>query len=777
MIDTSSKKRLFERFQLTTLSIRSLLLLITCVVALPSIAIIIYSGIQFRNDKIDDALAESFRLTERIVSEQQSLVVGAEQLMAALAILPEVRNRETAKVEPILRELKKLNCMYSNIFIADHEGTVWATAVPVKPPFVVADRRYFKNALESGQLSSGEYIVSRANTRQIISLSYPIKDHDGKAVGVISIGILLDEYSKLLERMELPTGTSFLLIDHRGIVLFRAINPEPYVGKPYPTVNFSNMQAGPDTMTTVRNGIAGDKRIITYRKLRLPGEKTPYMYVSSGIPYDAVTRVANRALLLNIASFMSLLLLTFMVALLIGKRAVADRIRLLEKASQQVAAGDLQIRVASLVRGGELGNLGQMFDTMTEKLTSREAERLKAERERLNLERQLQHAQKLESLGVLAGGIAHDFNNILAVIIGHCGLAVCHPEKAADHIQPIQTAAERAAGLCRQMLAYAGKAPAVVTRIDMKMLVAEMIRMLKATIPQNAVITPEYRADIPFIEADDSQIRQVVMNLIINAAEAIGEAHGEIRVSLTNSEIREGDSDKDHLGNIIPPEIYLCLEVTDNGCGMDDETMFRIFEPFYTTKFTGRGLGMSATLGIITAHNGALQLLSLQGQGTTFKVYLPVHKDVPAISVAEQEGSAAQWQGSGTILLVEDEEQIKPIAVTFLEMLGFTVIEAANGREALALYQKNAAAITMVVTDMGMPVMDGYELVRELKNLNPTLPIIISSGFGDAEVASRIASTDIAGIISKPYNFDQLRELMKSVADADGRRRLASGGI
>lgn len=395
------------------------------------------------------------------------------------------------------------------------------------------------------------------------------------------------------------------------------------------------------------------------------------------------------------------------------------------------------------------------------------SDRHRLEEQRRTLEKELLHAQKLESLGVMAGGIAHDFNNLLAVIIGHCSLAKMRPEAAAaNHIPRIETAAEHAAELCRQMLAYAGKALLVESRFDLKELVAEMVLMVKSVISQNAGIQLDL-ADVHPVSGDAGQIRQVVMNLIINASEAIGMAHGEIIVSLTNTVIHEGQLEKDYLGKAILPGWYDCLEVTDNGCGMDDETQQRLFEPFYSTKFTGRGLGMSAVLGIITSHKGALQLKSRPGRGSTFRVYLPA-----LISESEQEDSLLQdvpapWKGSGTVLVVEDEEGVMLVAETMLRELGFAVVKASDGRQGLEMYRKNAPHITLVLTDIGMPVMNGYEMIPELKKINPGLPIIVSSGFGDAEIASRIDQNTIAGLIVKPYNFCRLRELFKSVVESN----------
>jgi signal transduction histidine kinase len=387
-----------------------------------------------------------------------------------------------------------------------------------------------------------------------------------------------------------------------------------------------------------------------------------------------------------------------------------------------------------------------------------------SERERQLLEQQMQHAQRLESLGVLTGGIAHDFNNILAVIIGHCCLAQMDAERAETSLAEIEMAAERAADLCRQMLAYAGKAQFVQEKLRFRELVDEMIKMLKPTISQKVTLRLDCAGDLPAIYGDASQLRQIVMNLVINAAEAIGKEQGEVWLSIIRSVIAEGGAERDHLGKPIKAGSYLCLEVTDNGCGMSEETGRRIFEPFYTTKFTGRGLGMSAVLGIIAAHQGALQFFSQPGHGTSFKVYLPVQEgDDHAKEQPEPADASAQGFGDGTVLLVEDEEQVRAVARAMLESFGFSVLEAADGKEALELYRGRSAEVAMVVTDMGMPVLDGYELVVELKKIAPALPIIVTSGFGEAEVASRIPPGQIAGLIGKPYNLSQFRGVVKSI--------------
>jgi len=353
------------------MSIRAQLLLIVFIVALPAAGIISYSGVKLRKEAINDAYRETQKLADNITAEQQNMVAAAEQLVSALAQLPDVKKHNATKVQSILKNIHKLNPWYSNIFIADRAGNVWASAVPVKP-FSVSDRRYFKNALSTGQFSSGEYVIERATAKPTFNFAYPFYNDHGATIEIISVGFALDYFRHLIDHAELPAGTNYLLLDYKGVVLNRAINPEEMVGKQYTEELFKRMQDGPDEDSLVARSLDGIQRYVTYRKLRLPGEKSPYMYIRAGIPVDAVLSKANRELLSNLALFTSFFLAAFFLALLIGKRSISDRVTLLEKASQRLANGDLQVRVSDLVAGGELGSLGRTFDSMALQLALRE---------------------------------------------------------------------------------------------------------------------------------------------------------------------------------------------------------------------------------------------------------------------------------------------------------------------------------------------------------------------------------------------------------------------
>lgn len=385
-----------------------------------------------------------------------------------------------------------------------------------------------------------------------------------------------------------------------------------------------------------------------------------------------------------------------------------------------------------------------------------------AEEGRRQLEQQFYQAQKLESLGVLSGGIAHDFNNILTVILGHCYIAreyINSEQEYKASFQQVETAANRAANLCRQMLTYAGKSPLVQTPVNLWLLVDEVVKMLQSAIHKNVTIELDLQQDVPEIKGDAGQIQQIIMNLIINAAEAIGDANGSIRVLLTKIAVGKDKEQTDTFGTVFLAGKYACLEVTDTGCGMDEETQKRIFEPFYTTKFTGRGLGMSAIRGIIKSHEGILMLVSQPGNGTTFKICFPI----PEVADYHATGTTAltiPTKTGGTVLLVDDEHTLRNMGKTLIKVLGYSVLTAEHGREALEIYRDHSSEIDLVLLDLIMPVMGGIEAYHELRKITLSLPIVFCSGYSVEPVLELIEHDEHADFVHKPYNPEQLRDVM-----------------
>ena len=394
--------------------------------------------------------------------------------------------------------------------------------------------------------------------------------------------------------------------------------------------------------------------------------------------------------------------------------------------------------------------------------------RRQAEEEHRRLEAQVQHSQKLESLGVLAGGIAHDFNNILMAILGNADLALARlePDAAAcRNIEDIVKASRRAADLCNQMLAYSGKGRFMVQPIDLCELVREMASILEVSISKRAVIEYAFAGELPAVDADATQLRQVVMNLITNASEAIGEQDGIITVAAGSADCDGALLHKAYLAEDLTPGHYVFLEVADTGCGMDKGTIERVFEPFFSTKFTGRGLGMAAVLGIVRGHKGFIAIQSEPDVGTTFRIYFPASGQ-PAVSLApvtELDPPGAGWAGGGLVLLVDDEETVRDVGAQMLEALDFETVVACDGFEALEIFLENAERIACVILDLTMPRMDGKECLRELRQIRSEVRVILTSGFTEEEIAARFAGEGLAGFLQKPFQVASLRNVLHSV--------------
>ena len=391
-------------------------------------------------------------------------------------------------------------------------------------------------------------------------------------------------------------------------------------------------------------------------------------------------------------------------------------------------------------------------------------ERKAAEDERLQFESQMQHTQKLESLGVLAGGIAHDFNNILTAILGNADLArmeISPLSPAVPRIEAINMAALRAAGLAQQMLAYSGRGKFVSEDININELVEEMGHLLAVAIPKKVVLRYHVAENLPLIDADATQIRQVVMNLITNAAEAIGERSGVVTVTTGLIDCSESYLDETFAYDELETGFYVFVEVADTGCGMDANTKRKLFDPFFTTKFTGRGLGMAAVLGIVRGHKGAIKVYSELGKGSTFKVLIPaLERHASEINHRLKEESN-DWQGTGTILLVDDEETIRALGKEMLNMLGFAVVMAEDGREALDVFQANKSDIVAVILDLTMPHMDGVEAYRKLRQLDKDIKVIVASGYSESDISERFSGKGLVGVIQKPFQLFELREKLK----------------
>jgi two-component system, cell cycle sensor histidine kinase and response regulator CckA len=414
------------------------------------------------------------------------------------------------------------------------------------------------------------------------------------------------------------------------------------------------------------------------------------------------------------------------------------------------------------------------------------SQRIKAENERLDLERQVQHAQKLESLGVLAGGIAHDFNNLLMAILGNTDIAIhdISPlSPARESLLEIEKATKRAAELAKQMLAYSGKGSFIIESIDAGELVSEMMHLLEVSISKRISLKYNFADNLPSFNGDVTQIRQIIMNMITNASEAIGENTGTIALS-TGAMICDQNYLNDVDNSFIIAEddklsegLYVYFEVTDSGCGMDSNTFKKIFDPFFSTKFTGRGLGMSAVLGIIRGHKGFIRILTEVDKGSTFKVFLPANEfEIGDNRVSNDESRQdVDWSGSGTILIVDDEESIRAVGSRMLEKMGFNVLTAADGADGLRIFNEYSQEIVCVLLDLTMPFMDGEEAFREMRRISPEVNVVLCSGYNELSATKRFKGKGLAGFINKPFTMALLKEKLMDILDSSANENCITG--
>jgi PAS domain S-box-containing protein len=396
-------------------------------------------------------------------------------------------------------------------------------------------------------------------------------------------------------------------------------------------------------------------------------------------------------------------------------------------------------------------------------------ERLKAEDERRALERQMLHVQKLESLGILAGGIAHDFNNLLVSVLGNAGLALAEMDQTSplrSRLNDIELAAQRAAELTRQMLAYAGRGRFLVQHLNLSEVVSELATLLRTVVSRTAELDVRLSEDLPAVEADAAQLRQVVMNLVTNASDAIAGSPGRIEISTGRVY-----ATREYLARCIGQDLqageFVFAEVADTGCGMDEETLARIFDPFFTTKVTGRGLGLAAVLGIVRSHRGAIAVESTPGSGTQFRLLLP------AVAAAQSENAAAGATpkppvSSGTVLVIDDDTGVRTVATLSLERAGFQVVSAGDGEEGIELMRHRGNDFDAVLLDMTMPRLSGADTCRLIKDLQPDLPVVLTSGYTEPDAAARFGTDEIAGFLQKPFTP---AALVRIVQDAVTGRR------
>jgi two-component system cell cycle sensor histidine kinase/response regulator CckA len=391
--------------------------------------------------------------------------------------------------------------------------------------------------------------------------------------------------------------------------------------------------------------------------------------------------------------------------------------------------------------------------------------RKRAEEDRRVMEAQIQQAQKLESLGLLAGGIAHDFNNILVGILGNACIAMedlPSASPALPRLQRIVNAGQRASRVIHQILAYAGQARPDLAPIDLSHAVTETAEFMRPSVPQQIDLELCLTADLPAVHADAGQLEQILTNLLLNAVEAIGGSEGAVTLATRRADVNADRASFEFAGQELRPGSYGCLEVSDTGCGMSPETLARIFDPFFSGKKKGRGLGLAAIRGIVRAHGGAIAVHSVVGRGTTFEILLPLAAE-PAAKTESSSAKRLSLDGRRrTVLVIDDEEDICDVVATLLGPRGIHVLTATSGTAGIELFKRNADQIDLVLLDVTMPGITGPETLRAIRAIRDDARIVFSSGYNGDGIESALAGHGAVGFLHKPYTPETLLERIDS---------------
>ncbi len=426
---------------------------------------------------------------------------------------------------------------------------------------------------------------------------------------------------------------------------------------------------------------------------------------------------------------------------------------------------DLEVSVAATDIGGIKHILSVVRDIR---------DRKKTEFDQQLLEDRIRHAQKMESIGTLAGGIAHDFNNILGIILGHLSILrrPNYDERLrAASAETIKNAVQRGANLVRQILAFARKSEVELVPVNVNETTMEIRRMLAETFPKSIEFKVELKEGLPFVIIDSGQLHQALLNLCVNARDAVAdgqqEADTESKITL-KTDLVKGKQLRERFPEVSADQ-YVSISVTDTGTGMDEPTRKRIFEPFFTTKEKGKGtgLGLAVVYGVVKSARGIVDVESEPGRGSVFTLYLPVPKEASLLEARPEKPEMEIRGGTETVLVVEDEESLLTILTTSLRDKGYRILSAVDGREALEQFKENTNQIDLVITDIGIPKLSGEILVREMKRLNPDIKIIVASGFVDAEQRTELLKLGAKDIVIKPYDQTEVLEIVRAVLDEE----------
>ena len=868
-------------------SLRNRILALVFFVLLPSLALVLYTTSKERAREIAESRQNVFHLARLASLEEQRLIEDTRELLVVISGYRAIREHDPVEASQDLAALIAAFPRYTNFGVADADGMMWASALPMPRPVDISDRDYFQRAVLNKGLGIGGFQIGRVTGVPGLNLGYPILSDSGDVEAVVFAAMSPTSMNRFEVEVAawLPDGSTLTRMDDEGRVLSRWPGGATDAGRPAPEFTLlMNARARGEDYTR-----ATDSRGRNFLNVfaRAPTNLTAGdVFVVLSIPEHEVFSDARHLLLSGLLG-LGLVALVSLTAGWIGTNLFVLRpVRSLLGATKRLARGDLSARTGREHGRGELGELASAFDGMAETLQERQNERDRAEEalrrseadyrslvlnspygimrstpegrihranpalvkmlgydteeevlglnllrdinvtssgdtamlgksteedprdvslcfrrkdgkeiqirasgrwvrdesgrvhyiesiledvtERKSLEAQLVQAQKMEAVGRLAGGVAHDFNNLLGVMLGYSELLLGEMDAAdprRQRVSEIKRASDRAASLTRQLLAFSRRQVLTPRVVDLNAVVDSLDKMLRRLIGEDVNLISRLGAEVGRVRIDPNQIDQVLMNLVVNAHDAMPEG-GKIILETANLDLRTSQV---YENMIIPPGSYVRLAVTDTGMGMDDETRAHIFEPFFTTKEVGKGtgLGLSMVYGIVRQSGGHILSRSRPGKGTTFEIYLP-RVDESAEAGAQARSPQDLPRGSETVLLVEDEDALRDLLREFLASGGYTVLEASNGSVAVQIARNFPRPIHLLVTDLSMPGMQGRQVAQEIMGIRPEVRVLYISGYTDDAVLRDGALDEGTSFLGKPFTQESL--LRKVREELDGGR-------
>jgi C4-dicarboxylate-specific signal transduction histidine kinase len=606
--------------------------------SLPAFILAIYFAVQQSKISINNGIAIAQKIVYGVSSEQYNLTGDAEQLLTVLAQLPDIKNHNVSATNAILADILKRSPQFGNMIIADRDGDVWASGLPMTAPFSLRNRRTFTNTVKSRRFTSGEYNVGRISARPTIGFGYPIINRKGNIEGIIAVNINFRHFNEMVTRAGLPKNSIFTLFDHHGIIINRNLDNEKFVGHKEKDDVFLRLENGADEGSSVDYGPS--KSIEAYRKLRLPGEQSPYLYIRASIPLQETLQKAYLTAIYNIAFFLPFLIAMFVLSMIIGNYCFLKRIKMLQETTTRLAEGDLQIRVSEFVQGGELGSLGLAFDEMANKLALRErsllakqqelnnlnlnlAQRVQEETEkRIGQERLMARHARLAAIGEMIGAIAHQWRQPLATL----GATIQSIRMAWERHSLNDEFLENAEADAQKQLYYMSDTiedfrnffnpEKVREQFDVKEKISDVAQLVAAQFATSGVSlkiidkSPDNRL---VIEGYQNEFKQSLLNLVSNAFDAI---KANVRPEQNYAGIVAISVGRED-GSVV-------IEVEDNGCGIPHEIADKIFEPYFTSKSESKGTGIGLYMSklIIEESMGGRLSFTSGPDGTVFKIKL-----------------------------------------------------------------------------------------------------------------------------------------------------------